>query len=106
MNATTSADLEQLLAQIRQAKLEWETTVDALPQVVCLLNRGGYVLRANRAVERWGYGRVQDVKGRELHQLVHPGCHDRECAFNAFWCAAWGMVAAGQSAEAEIDDPQ
>jgi PAS domain S-box-containing protein len=105
MNATTSADLEQLLAQIRQAKLEWETTVDALPQVVCLLNRGGYVLRANRAVERWGYGRVQDVKGRELHQLVHPGCRDPECAFNSFWCAAWGMVAAGQSAESEVDDP-
>ena len=104
MNANTSEGPEQLLAQIRQAKLEWETTVDALPQVVCLLNHGGYVLRANRAVERWGYGRVQDVKGRELHELVHPGCRDVECAFNTFWCAAWAMVAMGQVADAEIDD--
>ncbi len=104
MSAHTSENLEQLPAQIRQAKLEWETTVDALPQVVCLLDEGGHVLRANRAVERWGYGRVQDAKGQELHELIHPDCHDADCAFKKFWCAAWDKAAMGQVTDAEIDD--
>ena len=104
MSAQTGEELDRLLAQIRQAKLEWETTVDALPQVVCLFDEGGHMVRANRAVERWGYGRVQDVKGMGLHELVHPLCHDPLCAFNQFWCDAWAMVAGGQSADTEIYD--
>lgn len=104
MSAHTSENLEHLLGQIRQAKLEWETTVDALPQVVCLLDREGRIVRANRAIERWGYGRVQEVKGRELHELAHPGCDDAACAFNAFWRSAWARAASGQTADAEIDD--
>ncbi|MCS7061449.1 MAG: histidine kinase [Anaerolineae bacterium] len=106
MSIYPSESSNPLLAQIDQAKLEWETTVDALPQIVCLMNKGGYILRANRAVERWGYGRVQEVIGRALHELMHPRCNDPDCALNVFWCKAWSAVMAGQPAEAEIDDVQ
>lgn len=94
----------ELLAQIRQAKLEWEATVDALPQVVCLLDTRGYVLRANRSVERWGYGPVHAVKGRDLHALVHPECADPDCTFSRFWRGAWEQVLKGHPAQAEVYD--
>ena len=44
-------------AAIEKAKQEWETTVDALTDMVCLINPEGIVLRANRVVEHWGLGR-------------------------------------------------
>ena len=91
-----------LLEQIRQAKLEWEATVDSLPQVVCLLDTLGYVLRANRSVERWGFGSVQEMKGRDLHTLIHAKCNDWNCEVNQFWHRAWEAVLHGQSASAEV----
>lgn len=52
------------------AKQEWEATVDVLPQVVCLLDRDMRILRANRAVESWGLGRVGQMPGRPLAALL------------------------------------
>ncbi|MGB9149759.1 MAG: hypothetical protein WCB36_05880, partial [Burkholderiales bacterium] len=49
------SDTEHLIAQ---AKLEWESTADSLPQMVFLLDEKTNVIRANRTVERWGVGRV------------------------------------------------
>lgn len=64
---------------IRRAKEEWELTADALPHIVCLLDAAGRVLRANRAVERWSLGRIEDTPGKHFHDLLHPNCGDQEC---------------------------
>jgi signal transduction histidine kinase len=105
MAQRTDNELDRLSAQIRQAKLEWEATVDALPQVVCLLDTEGLIVRANRAVERWGIGPVQQVKGRPLHDLIHPQCADpAACEFNALWRHGWEAMIAGQPAEFEACD--
>src|ERR1700741_2151479 len=40
-------------AAILRAKDEWECTVDALPDLICLLDVAGKVVRINRVVERW-----------------------------------------------------
>jgi signal transduction histidine kinase len=64
---------------VRRAKQEWELTVDALPHVVCLLDSAGRVLRANRAIERWSLGTVEDARGKHFHDLLHPDCVDPEC---------------------------
>ena len=76
MPAKNGAEVDQLIAQ---AKLEWESTADSLPQMVFLLDEKANVIRANRTVERWGVGRVADIKGRCLHELMHPGCHQESC---------------------------
>ncbi len=72
------------LPQIEQAKQEWEVVVDTLPHCVCLLDAQGRILRANRTIERWGLARVSDVYGRELHELLHAHCPDRECYLQRF----------------------
>lgn len=64
---------------VSRAKNEWEAAVDGLPQLVCLLDRDGLIMRANRAVEIWQLGNVQACRGQSLHSLLHPGCTRPDC---------------------------
>ena len=97
-------EVEQNLILIGRAKREWESTADSLPQLICLLDRHGSILRTNRTLERWGLGQVHQIKGRRVHDLVHPDCTDPACYLETFWSQAWGKLSQGQSAESEADD--
>jgi signal transduction histidine kinase len=96
--------LKESLVQIERAKQEWEATVDSLAQLVCLLDRQGRILRANRTVENWQLGLVVQVRGRELHQLLHPNCADAACYLKTFWSRGWPTLVQGQSIECEVED--
>lgn len=83
---------------VEQAKQEWESAVDLLPQVVCLLDAGGRILRINRTAESWNLGKTQAARGLSLHQLLHPACSDDDCALRNFWQKARNhLQSAGQS---------
>ncbi len=82
------------MSAIYHAKIEWERTADALPEVVGLLDRRHRVVRVNRSLERWMLGTVQDSIGHDLHAVLHPSCGDAACAFRA----------ALDAALAELDD--
>ena len=90
---------------IARAKQEWECTVDALGQVVCVVDGDCRVVRANRAIESWGLGSVRDVHGRELHGLLHRRCTAPVCALRQRLAAAWVELCAQGSADFEIEDP-
>jgi signal transduction histidine kinase len=92
-------------AAIARAKREWQGIADALPQLVCLLNRNGGVIRANRVVERWGIGQVRDVLGLDLHTLLHRGCEAGDCPLRLALSTAWKELPAAAASEFEIDDP-
>jgi signal transduction histidine kinase len=77
------------LAAIHHAKVEWELTADALPEVVGLLDRRGRVVRVSRALERWGLGDVRAAIGRDLHAVLHPDCAAEDCALRAAVANAW-----------------
>ncbi|MCL4294914.1 MAG: PAS domain-containing protein [Anaerolineae bacterium] len=96
--------LEDSLRQIEQAKQEWEATVDSLPQLVCLLDRERQIIRANRTVENWNLAPVTMVKGRDLHQLLHPDCSRPACYLATFLKTAWPNLMEGRSAETEAED--
>ncbi len=53
-----------LRSVIEQAKQEWEATVDALPQLVCLMNDQGNILRYH-------------LKNSWLKTLAMTDCHDK-----------------------------
>ena len=74
---------------IARAKQEWECTVDALPELVCVLDGQRNVLRANRTMECWSLGRVNEVQGRSLHEMLHAGCNDSPCALALRLEASW-----------------
>jgi PAS domain S-box-containing protein len=96
--------LRKSLTLIGKAKREWESTVDSLPQFICLVDNQGSILRTNRTVERWNLEQVVNVKGRKIHELFHPRCIDPDCYLKDFWPHAWRGLACGQSAEVEVED--
>ncbi len=63
--------LEETNRLIRQAKQEWETTVDSLPHFVCLLNAKMLVIRSNRMLETWGLENVNKAQGQHICDLLH-----------------------------------
>jgi PAS domain S-box-containing protein len=73
------------LQQVVRAKRQWETTLDASPQLVCLIDEHGLVIRANRTLERWQLGEVRSVRGTHVHDMLHPGCTDSSCELIAQW---------------------
>lgn len=95
---------EETLAQIEQAKLEWETTVDTVPQLICLLDHERRIIRANRTVERWGLSSILEVRGKDLHQLLHPECSNPNCELETFLRQAWDDLSHGQPIEYEAPD--
>jgi PAS domain S-box-containing protein len=97
-------ELKELLKKIERAKQEWESTADSLPDLVCLVDDCGRIMRANRTVETWNLGQVRDVKGRGVHELLHPGCADPSCYLNSFWNGAWEEALRGQPAQCEAYD--
>lgn len=94
--------IQKIFAQVEQAKQEWEATLDALPQLICLIDGQGRLLRANRTIERWQLGRVTKIKHMALHDLLHPGCKGTDCDLATFLFDCQGKH---QSATLEIDDP-
>lgn len=90
---------------IARAKQEWECTVDALTQVVCVLDSERNIVRANRAIETWSLGRVREVHGRNLHSLLHPRCDGRHCELCRLLDEAWAELIATGSADFELRDP-
>lgn len=98
------ARLPRSFLQIEQAKQEWESTADSLPEVLCLLDSQTQIIRANRAIEAWRLGQVRNVKGRSLHALLHPDCQAGSCYLSRFLARAQGQIRLDSSAECEAWD--
>lgn len=90
---------------LEKAKQQWQSAADMMPQLICLLNGKGHLIHANRTVERWGLGRVADVRGQHLHAILHPDCTDPHCYFAPLWLGAVTRLAYGDHTECETFDP-
>lgn len=97
--------LQESLEQIEKAKQEWEATADSLIELICLVDRYGGILRANRTIEQWGLGQVARLRGRKIHPLLHPECRDLNCPLAQFLCDAWGSLQQNSPSMAEFADP-
>lgn len=65
---------------IARAKAEWEGAVDAVPELICLLDRRLRIVRINRTIERWGFAPLRAALGAHIHRVMHPRCPGRRCA--------------------------
>ena len=67
---------------VAQSLTQWATVVDAMNQIMCLVDRSGVVLHANRCIERWGLlDDADQAVGQRFHDLLHPACGDVFCGF-------------------------
>ncbi len=87
------------LQTIRHVKEEWESTVDSIPQLICVLRKDGVVLRANKTIEQWGLGKIDGVSGKSLHELMHPNCRSAECYLKKFLALSNKVLATGVGVE-------
>ncbi|HQP28579.1 MAG: PAS domain-containing protein [Syntrophales bacterium] len=94
------------VSTIEQAKIEWEGSVDSLEGLILLVDDQGRVVRANRSLEAWSLGSVKAAIGRPLHEVLHPGCSESECALASFLKASLGRVRVGETVETELADPR
>src|SRR4030088_2918609 len=92
-------------AAIVRAKREWQCVADELPQLVCLLNRNGEVVRANRVVERWMIGPIREGLGLELHPMLRLGCCAADCTMRRALERAWQELSGVGFGEFEMVDP-
>jgi signal transduction histidine kinase len=76
-----------------------------MPQLICLVDGKGRVMHANRTLERWGLGKVEAVRGIELHELLHGDCGDRHCYLRPHWQQTLGALAQERRAERDVWDP-
>ena len=89
-------------AAIERAKLEWESTADALAVLVCMLSSNGKVVRANRVVEDWLLGSVSGVLGINAHSLLHPRCTSKRCVLDAFFKKSLAQIRRGTTRQFEL----
>src|SRR5258708_1995730 len=99
-----SAHTPGVRAAIARAKLEWECTVDALPDLICLLDGRGRVLRVNRVCERWNLGSIAEVLGRELHDVLHANCSAGACQLHESLRSGWLSLQGEGPVEFELRD--
>ena len=98
--------IQRTFEQIERAKQEWEATVDALPELVCLVDDCGRIVRANRTVEAWQLGDVKAVRGVSLHALLHRACPSQHCSLYEFLLKVREVVADGRQEKIEMYDPR
>ena len=77
--------IDLVFEKVERAKQEWETTVDSLPELVCVIDDRGCIVRANRTVEAWQLGSVKTVPGLSVHSMLHSQCIDPACPLVAYF---------------------
>jgi PAS domain-containing protein len=92
------------MQQVVHAKHQWESTLDALPQLMCLIDENGYVIRTNRTLETWGLGDVTAERGKQLHDVIHSVCSDWSCTLKIKCEGMWQQFVNAGFAECEYHD--
>ncbi len=92
------------MEQVVQAEHEREAMVDSLPELVCLINDTGRLIRTNRTLEAWQLGKVRSIRGLTVHDLLHPGCVDAACKLKTGCQRAWPGISDEQAMVWELYD--
>lgn len=74
-----SVSLLSSLDSIQNAKLELQYSIDSVDKLICVIKKDGTILRANKAIEKWGSLPVKSVVGKSIHKVIHPHCTASSC---------------------------
>jgi PAS domain S-box-containing protein len=91
---------------IAEAKQQWQSVADAIPLLLCLVDSEARIVRSNRTLERWHLGEVTAIRGRSLHDTLHPGCTAPDCPLHEFLHEALVGLAERRRMHMEGYDPQ
>ncbi|MBI4986035.1 MAG: PAS domain-containing protein [Rhodocyclales bacterium] len=93
------------IVTVERSKQHWQFAADSLPQLICLLDAQGRIVRVNSTFQRWGLGDVFTVAGRDFHEALHPECRDADCYLRNL--LVWGApeLVAGRQIRCDAFDP-
>ncbi len=74
---------------IFQAKKEWESTIDVMPQLVIVLDKYSSVVRVNRTIDTWGLGTVNSHLGRSVEEVIKPLVTGVTKNYKIDWAHIW-----------------
>jgi len=70
-NRDKSLDSEHLYERIVKAKTDWEATFDSIPDMICIINKEGRIVRVNRAFSRRLKKSYEAVIGAHCAEIIH-----------------------------------
>jgi len=71
VSAHDISDKKQLQDEILRAKIEWERTFEAVPDMIAIIGRDYHIIRVNKSMaDRLGI-RPEDAVGKACYELVH-----------------------------------
>lgn len=79
----------------------WECTLNALPQLVLVLDSRGSVIRANRTLEDWGLGSMKAIRGQPVESLLLAMGWIQDEFRRERWSRTWRQVTSDHGLELE-----
>jgi PAS domain-containing protein len=101
---SAATELPEVFTKVARAKQEWEATADCLPQLICLIDERGAIIRANRVVETWGLGSARSISGLHFHRLLHPRCSGHSCYLRNLLRDTSALTSSGHRSDLETFD--
>jgi PAS domain S-box-containing protein len=70
-NNDKNKDCEHLYEQIVKAKADWEATFDSIPDMICILDKEGRIVRVNRSFSRRLKKSYEAIIGAHYTEIIH-----------------------------------
>ena len=94
---TLENQLRENLDLMNQSRHEWAATTEAIPQLICLLDAEGYVIRSNGTLSGWKLARPDEIIGRKLHNLLRRIFPEFAMQFRQTWAEASRSLSKGHN---------
>ena len=85
--------------------LQLESAIPSARALICLIDHEGRLLRANDTLRRWGCGEIGQVRGQDLHRVLHADCMVENCYLRHFCEQGKAEIAKGRRIECGAFDP-
>lgn len=82
---------------MNQSRQEWAATTEAIPQLICLLDSEGNVIRTNGTLSGWQLARPEELLGRKLHNLLRRIFPDFATQIRQRWIEAKPLLEKGHT---------
>jgi PAS domain S-box-containing protein len=92
-----NGEFEHVYEQVAKAKEEWQNTVDSIPDMICILDKDGRILRVNRAFSTRLHKTYDVLIGAQCSEVIHSSNRPpSQCPFRS-------VITAGKTVQQEED---
>lgn len=98
--------ITQKTRDIANAKREWESTIDALPQLIIALDAEATIMRVNRTAEEWGGVSVSMARGMDIASFAQRFRDGKYASLiTSDWSSIWARLPGEGNVEWVVDEP-